>query len=239
MHEECRQDANKAPPPLEPEGPVALLAKGLNQLIDRERDRAIQGLAKQGAPLFHELGQVQVKQQQALHELEAMRKQFEVLLATHKLLENASVENQILGDQHYEEHVILPMVRSLFPILDLLYDAKVSWKKADESPGDQFIAFADAIWTQLRQFLFQYEVEIIRHRPHARFDARLMRPVKVHATGNRSLDGLVAQCLQVGFRRGEDRLLRLETVSLYGYRPATQIETTTSNERTEDEHPRN
>jgi molecular chaperone GrpE (heat shock protein) len=238
MLEEHRQDVNKAPPALEPQGPMALVAQGLNQWIERQRDRALQDLAKQALPLFSELGQVQVKQQQALHELEAMRKQFEALLATHKLLENASVENQILGDGHYEEHVILPMVRSLFPILDLVYDAKVSWKEAGEPVGEQFTAFADAIWTQLRQFLLQYEVEIVGHPPHARFDARFMRPVKVHGTNNRSLDGLVARCLQVGFRRGEDRLLRPETVSLYGYRP-TQIGTVTSDERTEDEHPRN
>ena len=235
MLEEHRPDVNKAPPVSPPDGPTVLVAQGLGQMIERERERAIQDLAQQAAPLFHELGQVQVKQQQALHELEAMHKQFEVLLATHKLLENASVENQILGDQHYEEHVILPMVRSLFPILDLVYDARVSWREADESVGDRFLAFADAIWTQLRQFLLQYEVEIIGHPPHARFDARFMRPVKMHATSNQSLDGLVARCLQVGFRRGKDRLLRLETVSLYGYRPA-QLETTTPKERTEDEH---
>lgn len=238
MCEEHRQDVNKAPPASEPDGPTALVAEGLSQIIEREHDRAIQDLAKQATPLFHELGQVQVKQQQALHELEAMHRQFENLLTTHKLLENASVENQILGDQHYEEHVIQPMVRSLFPILDLVHDAKVSWRGADESTGDQFMAFADAIWTQLRQFLLQYEVEIIGHQPHARFDARLMKPIKVHATSNKSLDGLIARCLQVGFRRGEDRLLRLETVSLYKHCPA-QIETTTSNEREEDEHPRN
>jgi len=126
----------------------------------------------------------------------------------------------------------------LFPILDLVHDARVSWREAGESVGDHVTAFTDAIWTQLRQFLLQYEVEIIGHPPHTRFDARLMRPVKLHPTSNRSLDGLVARCLQVGFRRGEGRLLRLETVSLYGYRP-TEIGTTTSNERTEDEHPRN
>lgn len=235
MLEEHKSEVNKAPPGSEPEGPTALVAKGLGQMIERERERACQDLAQQAAPLFHELGQVQVKQQQALHELESLHKQFEVLVTTHKLLENASVENQILGEQHYEEHVILPMVRSLFPILDLVYDTRVSRREADEATSDEFMAFADAIWTQLRQFLLQYEVEIIGHPPHARFDTRFMRPVKIHATNNRSLDGLVAKCLQVGFRRGEDRLLRLEMVSLYGYRP-TQLETTTLKERTEDEH---
>ncbi|MHC4541512.1 MAG: hypothetical protein ACYTEK_15645 [Planctomycetota bacterium] len=218
--------------------PPTLLEDGLRQLVEQAHERSLQDMAEQTMPVLYQVGQIETKQQQSLYHLEAIRKQFEVFLANHKLLENASLENQALTRQHYEEHVILPMVRSIFPVFDIIHDAKHYWKDTGGPDAPQITDFTDAIWTQLQQFLLNYDIEIIAHEPKARFEPQLMRPVKARETNDRSLDGLVAKSLQVGFRQGRQRLLRLETISLYTYRPS-QIETVTLAERKENDNTRN
>ena len=218
--------------------PPTLLEDGLRQLVEQAHERSLQDITEQTMPVLHQMGQIETKQQQSLYHLETIQKQLEMSLANGKVLENASLENQALTRQHYEEHVILPMVRSIFPVFDIIHDAKRFWKRREEPESPPFMDLINAIWTQLMQFLRIYDIEIVVHEPKATFEPQFMRPVKVRETDDRSLDGLVAKSLQVGFRQSRQRLLRLETISLYAYRPS-HIETITLNERKENENPRN
>jgi molecular chaperone GrpE (heat shock protein) len=218
--------------------PLTLLEDGLRQLVEQAHERSLQDIAEQTMPVLYQMGQIETKQQQALYNLETIQKQFEVFLANNKLLENASLENQVLTRQHYEEHVILPMVRSIFPVFDIIHDAKLYWKGPGKPDAPQIMNLIDAIWIQLQQFLRNYDIEIVAHKPKAIFEPQLMRPVKARETDDKDLDGLVAKSLQVGFRQGRQRLLRLETISLYTYRPS-HTETVTLNEREKNENTRN
>lgn len=218
--------------------PPTLLENGLRQLVEQAHERSLQNIAEHTMPVLQQIGKIETKQQQSLYHLESIKKQLELFFANHKLLENASLENQALTRQHYEEHVILPMVRSIFPVFDIVYDAKNYWKGTGGPDATQITDFINAIWTQLQQFLLNYDIEIIAHESKARFEPRLMRPVKARETNDKSLDGLVAKSLQVGFRQGRQRLLRLETISLYTYR-FSQIETVTLNEGEKNDNTRN
>lgn len=227
MNSHPSNEQDKAPPPKSKDDPAILLTQGLSRLVELEHEHSEHEMARQVAPLLRDMRQIQTVQQQSLHQLQNLQKQFGDFLTTNRVLEEASQQNRILSDQHYEDHVISPMVRGLFPIFDIVYDAVASDEHAAKLNSRQFAGFAGALWTQLEQFVLQYDVKVICDPPHTRFQAQTMKPVKTLATDNKSWDGLVASCLQVGFRKGPRRLLRPETVSLYKYRPS-QLETRTS-----------
>ena len=232
MHKENADERDKAPRGPGIDGPATRLAEGLKQLIEQAHDHTLQEFAEQTMPMLYQMGQIETKQQQSIYSLEAIKKQLEAFLANNKLLENAGSTNQLLGKQHYEDHIILPMVRSIFPVFDIIQDSRNSWNSNGGLADQQIMDFANAIWTQLQQFLLNYDVAIISHKPKATFEPQIMKPVRTEPTNNRDLDGLMAGSLQVGFRLGRRRLLRLETVSLYKYHPS-ETKTVTSNERVE------
>ena len=238
MHKENADERDKAPQGPGTDSPATWLAEGLRRLIEQVHDHTLQEFAEQTMPILYQMGQIETKQQQSIYHLEVIRKQLEAFLANNKLLENASLENQTLTKQHYEDHVILPMVRSIFPVFDIIQDSRNSWNGNGGLADQQIMDFANAIWTQLQQFLLNYDVDIISHKPKATFEHQIMKPVRTEPTNNRDLDGLMARSLQVGLKFGKHRLLRLETVSLYKYRPS-QIETVTLNERKEHDSTRN
>ena len=234
MNEVQLDDQDKSPPVTGVNDPAILLAQGLSRSLELEREHVHQEIGHQTASLLVELGQIRTAQQQLMHQLQAVQTQAETFLSTNQLLEEASRQNHILSEQHYDDHVIGPMIRALFPVLDIVYDAVKSCESESEPTSSRFSSFVKAIWTQLQQFLLLHDVEIVCHPARTRFDARIMRPVKTHVTDSRDLDGLVVRCLQIGFRQGSERLLRPETVSVSRYRPG-QFETVTPYERKDDD----
>lgn len=226
------QNPNNVPQGPAGAGPAVLLSRALSQLIDMSDDRASRGFAEHTMLLLCRMGQVETKQQQSIYSLEAVKKQLEALLSNKKLLENASSTNQLLGKQHYEDHIIQPLVRSVFPVFDIIEDARKSWKAAGKEMDKQVLEFIDAVRTQLKQLLVNYDVHIIKHKSKDLFEPQQMKPVKWISTDKRMLDGRVADSLQIGFKSGHQRVLRLESVSLFKYQPS-ETKTVTSNERIE------
>jgi len=168
-----------------------------------------------------QLTKVQTSQQQVIYSLEHIEKQLEQHNAESKLLENASQENHLLSKEHYQEHVIQPMVRSLFPLFDFIEETRCSMAEHDDNGEIQ--EFVEGVFIQLRQFLSAYEIEPIWHKPRAKFNPSLMKPVKTVATDNSQLDSRVAKSLQAGFWWRRERILRFETVTLYKFREAKLI----------------
>ena len=142
------------------------------------------------------------------YELEAIKDQIGTLTVSRELLENANRTNRLLGAQFYEERIIGPMVRGVLPIVDLVCDAM-------RRPGSDRQCLS-ALRAQLEQFLAGYGIEAFSHKVSSPFDPKTMKPLQTTVTHEVDLDGLVAGSLQCGFRTPE-RVLRLETVSLYKF----------------------
>ena len=154
------------------------------------------------------------------YELEAIRDQVGALTVGAELLENANRTNRLLGEQFYEERIIGPMVRGLFPIMDLVCDAM--------RRSDSDLQCLSGLRAQMEQFLAGYRIDAFSHEARSPFDPKIMKPLQTDVTCEFDLDGLVAKSLQCGFRNPE-RIWRLETVSLYKFekpltKPSAQIE---------------
>ena len=192
------QNANKKPPDIPSEwlGPLAEIFGLLGDSLAETITGRMAGM----------LPDVEAQSKKTSYELAAIRDQIGTFAVSAELLENANRTNRLLSDQFYEERVIGPMVRGLFPIVDLVRDAM-------RRPGSDCEGLS-ALRTQLDQFLADYGIEAFGHEALCPFDPRTMKPLQTAATDEPELDGLVAQSLQCGFRTLQ-RIWRLETVSLY------------------------
>jgi molecular chaperone GrpE (heat shock protein) len=159
---------------------------------------------------------------QTAYALDGIRSRLDDSASYAELLDNANQTNRLLGEQFYDERLIQPMTRGLFPMVDLLHQTM------EKTDGDQ--ANLIALHTQLEQFLAQYGVRSFQHDALSEFDPRIMKPLQSSVTNDPQIDGLLAESLQCGFRTPE-RILRLETVSLYRF----DINASTSNSLKKEE----
>ena len=191
--------------------PAVSLSRALQRLIDTAHQNSTEDMAEQNIPMLYQMGQLETRQQQSLYHLEAVRKQLDMLTANTKLLENAGRSNDLLGEQHYQKHVLEPLLRSVFPVFDLIQDAG---KSSDNQPSRDLV---QSVWAQLEQFLLNYDVHIIRHTSGHLLDPKIMKPMKWTLTTDHTLDLRVCKSLQIGFKQGQERILRHESVSLYKF----------------------
>lgn len=197
----------------------------LQQLIGSSMSNCLKDMPGQIVQLSNQLSQVETKQQQSLYDIESVKQQTEKLASMNNLLENASETNHLLGKEHYDEHVIQPIVRSLFPVLDLIEDARKHW-----SGSEQIIELFNVLWGQMEQFLAIYDVHAVKHAANDEYDPQIMKAISWTPVDDKRLDGCVAESLQTGFQFGEVRMLRLETVSLFKHQ-ASKINSIVLNER--------
>ncbi len=164
----------------------------------------------------------EAQRKQTAYALEDIQKRLDASIAHCELLDNANRTNRLLGDQFYDERIIQPMIRGLFPMADLLHQAM-------GRPGCDH-AHLLTLRTQLDQFLTLYGVQAFHHEANSDFDPRIMKPLQTVASHEPDLDGLVAESLQCGFRTSQ-RILRLETVSLYKFETQPTTPTVANDER--------
>jgi len=138
--------------------------------------------------------------------------------------------NQLLGQEHYDRHIIEPMLRSLFPVFDIIADSRNHHGHC----GCNATGLMDSIHSQLLQFLANYDIEIIKHAVADSYNPKTMQAIKWEITSEKYLEKSVAQSLQIGFRLGQTRILRMETVSLFEYQPS-KTNTNTLIERKEND----
>ncbi len=163
-----------------------------------------------------DFSQVKSTLKKVLCEQETLNGQLENIRAHNDLLENANQIIQQLNDHFYDERIILPMVRGLFPIVDLIEEAHEKLHDQGMTRRQVAVKYLDAIQTQLEQFLAGYGIERFCHETEMPFDSKMMKPIKAILTTEKKLNGLMAESLQYGFKI-EQRILRMETVSLYKY----------------------
>ena len=194
-----------------------VLGQALLRFLERSNSRIAAKVLEKLIPMVSQLTQIETQQKQSSFQLDSIDKMLSNLSSHSKLLENASQTNLLLGKQHYEDHIIQPMVCSLFAVIDIIEDACKSWKDDQDQATQPQIELLEAIKTQLEQFLANYGIKIVWHKPNSLFDPKLMKPVSRVLTTDKSLDGCIAKSLQVGFVWNQQRLLRPESVSIYKY----------------------
>ena len=212
---------------------LVFLKVHLSKLTAKQQDM-IDQMGTRLMPISVQLTKIDTRLQQIIYSLERVEKQQDQLNAQGKLLDNASRERQILSEEHYQDHIIQPMVRSLFAIFDFVNDVRNGSTGRSNNGEMCRKELADSVLIQLCQFLSAYEIELIQHKAGAKFDPRQMRPVKKISTDDKGLDNRVAKSLRTGFRgQQQQRLLRPESVVLYEYRETKS--TNIVKERDQDE----
>ena len=204
------------------------LAQAIQELMEEYETDLPQEVSEQIVRLSNQISQVENKQQLSLNHFESIRQLLENTVSTNNLLEKASEANHLLGKQHYQERIIEPMLRSLFPVFDIIADSR----KHHGYCSCNAMSLMDSIYSQLLQFLANYGVEIFEHTKADSFNREIMKPIKWETTSQEHLENSIAQSLQAGFRLGQTRILRMETVSLFKYQPS-ETNSITLNERTE------
>jgi molecular chaperone GrpE (heat shock protein) len=204
------------------------LAQAFQELMGESVADCLKEVPEQIVRLSNQVCQVERKQQQSLHHFESIRPLLENTVSANNLLEKAGETNLLLGKQHYDEHIIEPMLRSLFPVFDIIVDSC----RHHGHCGGNSTGLMDSIYSQLQQFIANYEIETIEHTTGEPFNPKTMKPIKWEITSEEHLENSMAQSLQIGFRLGQTRILRMETVSLFKYQPS-KTNTNTLIERTE------
>ena len=147
---------------------------------------------------------------QVVYSMEGLQKHLEKLGHDQEVLSRTLETQQTLSPQFYDHQIIEPMARGLFPVVDMIHGT------LEISDSQRFSDLVKGIKTQLSEFLATFGIEHFRHKTEQRFDPKVMKPLKRITTYDRRLDGLIAESLQCGFKNS-DRLLRLESVSIYQY----------------------
>ena len=141
------------------------------------------------------------------------------LYGKHDCLEQTSRQQTLLSEQHYQEHVIEPLVRRIFPLIDILLEAVSgsNGKLVSTARSDLF----EALTANLYELLADYGVEVIQTAAGSPFDAKIMKPVRFVPTLRTRQDKKIESVVRPGFRRGK-RMLRPVMVALYRFKDSNQ-----------------
>jgi molecular chaperone GrpE (heat shock protein) len=195
---------------------VEMLVSGYLRIMEKQRQQFTDSVKDVNAQLSSQVVQIGTAQKQSMYTLDATTKQIAAIEGHIHTLESALRENTTLTDEYYQEHVIDPMIATLFPVFDLIDDARSSWLESAFLVDNRVNELLNGIHTQLVQFIQIYGIEMVRHNPAVRFDPQIMRPAKIVEITSVELDFCIAKSLQAGFRTiKSNRLLRAESVVLY------------------------
>lgn len=152
-------------------------------------------------------------QGQALHELARAVHQrnhlLQGLLERQDCLEHASRRQTLLTENHIRQHVLDPVARGLFPLVDHLRDARRGELNCSSSE-----TLISGLLTQVLEILSSHGVELIEAQVGDPFCPTQMRPMRKKPTSTSEQDRRVASVLQVGFRR-DQTVLRHQAVELF------------------------
>lgn len=132
-----------------------------------------------------------------------------VLFQRMDCLDEFARQQKVLTDQHYFEHVVMPMFRRLSGEIDLAGDYLASFEGASSTPIDLLQALRD----QLIELLGEYGIRKLHADPGAIFEPKWMKPGKIVLTTNKSEDKQIVSTMRCGFARGE-LILRPATVCM-------------------------
>ena len=148
-------------------------------------------------------------------EMTGLRKDLTQLMEIRQTLEVANQEFNRLGDLHWQQHIVEPMVRQLFPIFDLA----IGLRSAQRSEGGRDLEAMKAVQSMLQEFLGTHGIELIRPVRGKPFDPAAMQAIRVIPTTDRQQDKCVLACLQAGFRWSQGAAIRPASVQVSRWQP--------------------
>ncbi len=190
------------------------LALSFEALAEANAPQKLKQIPLQLENISGQVSQAGAKQQQVFNDVQIIKKKLDKNDSTIKLLENSGKVNELLSCEYYDKYIIQPMVRSLFPIFDIIANHREYQKDCNANK------VIDSILSQLKQFLSNYNIESIEHCPGDDFDPKTSKSLVWEDTTEKHLDKKVAYSLRTGFKLDSQRILRMEMVSLYRYKPS-------------------
>jgi len=124
-------------------------------------------------------------------------------------LEHSGRLQALLAEEHYAAHVIDPVCRQLFPLVDFLQDAMCGIEGTAGS-----MQHLRALQDQILELLQTLGVEAVRDSKDEIFDPTIMCPVRRLETDDSRLHGRVAEVVRLGFCRGT-AVLRHQGVTVF------------------------
>jgi molecular chaperone GrpE (heat shock protein) len=115
-----------------------------------------------------------------------------------------------LMDHHYDEHVIMPLVRHLIPMYDAVTDGMRDWQTVD-AKHDVGAGVLIAARAQVMALLACYGVEPVQEGNGSSFDPALMEVMHTNGEARIKAPWFVVRTIRCGFRRGP-RMLRYQLV---------------------------
>jgi len=137
------------------------------------------------------------------------------LASRDQVAERLSAELKRLDQRFWDEHVTSLIVRSLFPVYNMITDSQKECAEVGAASLD-VKGLLEAVECELRGYLEAHGVEPFRHKRGARFNSKLMRPARLVVANDKRLDLRVAESLRAGFRL-HDRILRSEAVVVWRF----------------------
>ncbi|MCD6404954.1 MAG: hypothetical protein J7M19_03935 [Planctomycetes bacterium] len=118
-----------------------------------------------------------------------------------KCLENASREQALLAERHYQDHIIDPLVNSLVALVRLVEGTHMETSPNSEAAAGAVAKLKATLRGGLEELLSVYGVETFTSAQGTPFDKLTMRVVRVVPTDDPALDWKVARSLLSGIRR--------------------------------------
>ena len=124
---------------------------------------------------------------------------------THECLVLMSEHQRQLTQEHYLEHVILPLVRRALPVCDWVADALRRAPELSALSGSDAMAILHGAMTQITEWLLVYGVETFEEPVGSVFDARIMKAGMLDDCSpvSASDELRVETLIRPGFRRGK------------------------------------
>lgn len=144
------------------------------------------------------------------------QRMLEAISQKNDLLENASKQQTQLTEEHYSSHVVEPIARRLFLLIDLADQVRNGRGEA-ERDDEHFIAGFRSQIVETLQLLGIEEIQTTNDQ----FDAAIMRPARICKTDDPIKRNRIREIVRPGFRRGE-RVMRELSVTVYKYQPASE-----------------
>jgi len=143
------------------------------------------------------LGHAEERHDQGVHLIRRLEQKLDAL--------EAKIESMtVLAEEHFTQAVLDPLAERVFTVLDVVEQVR----------GDGAPEVLAGVESGLLDLLGQLGVSPMQSRPRTPFVARSQKPVHVVPTTDPTLDGCVARCVRLGFRRPSS-IVRPEAVAVY------------------------
>ncbi len=150
----------------------------------------------------------ETRHKQLVYDIGSLQSMLQALGQEQQSLSQILASQRELSIQFYDQRIIEPMARGLFPVVDMIR----------EIPEQNRTPLLEGLLTQVTQYLQGFEIELISHDSESEFDPKVMQPLEPIIVHDQESDGRVGLSMRCGFKNPQ-KILRPESVRLYQYQP--------------------